>query len=93
MANLKDNYRYVNITTATSTQVTSNAGQLIKIIINKATASTIQYIDGSGTTPIGTMKASMPEGSYEILAEFTQGLRIITGGSPDLTIVYASIGA
>lgn len=93
MSDLKDNYRYVNITSATSTQVTSNAGQLIKIIVNKATASTIAYIDGTGTTPIGTMKASITEGSYEILATFTQGLRIITGGSPDLTIVYSSIGA
>jgi hypothetical protein len=93
MADLKDNYRYLNITTATTTQVTSNQGQLIKIIVNKATASTIAYIDGTGSTPIGTMKASMPEGSYEILATFTQGLKIVTGGSPDLTIVYSSIGA
>lgn len=89
---LKDNYRYVNITTATSTQITSNAGQLIKVIVNKTQATPTVIIDGTGSTPIATLKGSIAEGSYEFLCTFTQGLKVTTGNGGDLTIVYSSIG-
>ncbi len=90
---LRDNYKYTYITTATTTQVLTGQGSLVRIIVNTTAAGTIGLIDGtSGTTVnIGQLKASIPEGTYEFGIQLTSGLRIVTGGASDITVVTSGL--
>lgn len=80
-----------NITTATTTTVKSGKGILRGISVNTTAAGTITVYDntaGSGTK-IGTLKASIVEGTYFGLpAVFNTGLTIVTAAASDIT-VYA----
>lgn len=90
---LRDNYKYTYIATATTTQVVTGQGCLVRIVVNTTAAGTISIIDNiSGSTVnIALMKASIAEGSYEFGVQFVTGLRIITAGASDITVVTSQL--
>lgn len=93
MASYKDNYKYAYIETATTTQVDTGQGQLIRIIVGETAAGAISVIDNvSGSTVnLATLKASIAEGVYEFNVQYATGLRIITAGASKITVVYNPI--
>ena len=91
MRPLRDDYELAYIDSATTTQVYTGNGRLVRIIIGETAAGAISLIDNtSGTTAnIGTLKASIAEGTYEFGISFGAGLRIVTAGASKITVVYA----
>ena len=87
---VKDNYKYLRISSATTTQVATGPCSLIAIIVNTTAAGTIGIIDNtSGTTvDVGQLAASVANGRYEYGIRLAAGLRIITGAASDITVVY-----
>lgn len=83
-------YNKTYIDSATTTQVKTGNGVLRAIIIGETAAGAISIIDGtSGTTAnIGTLKASIVEGTYFFDTSFSQGLRIVTAGASKITVVW-----
>lgn len=84
-------YDALNITTATTTTVKTRPGKLHSIVVNTTAAGTITIYDntaGSGTK-IGTLKASVVEGTYLFDCAFNTGLTIVTGAASDITVNYA----
>lgn len=84
---------YTNITSASTTQVISRPGRLVRVILNKPIASsTIKLIDNTaGTTAnIGTITNTTDVKPYmlEYNLKFSAGLRIITSGADDITVVW-----
>lgn len=84
---------YNYITTATTTQVKSGSGYLHKIVLNKPVASsTIKLIDNTaGTTAnIGIITNTTDVKPYELVYDvrFSTGLRIVTSGTDDITVIY-----
>lgn len=90
----RDNYQYAYISTATTTQVDSGQGQLIRIVLGETAAGAISIIDNTtGTTVnLASLKASIVEGTYDFNVQYNTGLRIITAGASKLTVVYSPIG-
>lgn len=79
------------ITTATTTAVKAQGGEVHRIIIGTTAAGTItlnQTINGS-TAAVVVFKASMPEGSYEIGIRFAGKIEVVTAGASDVTIVWS----
>lgn len=89
----RDNYKYAYIDSATTTQVDTGQGQLIRIVLGETAAGAISIIDNTSgsTVNIGTLKASIAEGVYEFNVQYSAGLRIITAGASKLTVVYNPI--
>lgn len=86
-----NNYNYIS--SATTTQVKTGPGQLHAIVVGETAAGAISIIDGtSGTTAnIGTLKASIVEGTYRFEnCKFSAGLRIVTAGASKITVIYSS---
>lgn len=82
-------YNYRNITTNTTTLVKTGAGILKSITVNTTAAGTIGIFDAvTATNPIGTLKASVAEGTYEFNIGFGTGLTIVTGAASDITVSY-----
>ena len=75
-------YNYTNITSATSTQVSTKPGTILgTVIINKWVANGVVAIydnASSAANPIATITAGA-----------TIGLRIVTTGANDITIIWA----
>lgn len=92
MADFRDNYKYAYISSATTTQVDTGQGQLIRIIVGESTATALQIIDGTSgsTTNLGELKASVAEGTYEFNVQYATGLRIVSGAGK-YTVVYNPI--
>lgn len=90
---LRDNYKYTYITSATTTQVLAGQGALVRIVINKATTGAISIIDGiSGSTVnIGTIAAGTPAQSIDYGIQVVSGIRIINASAEDLTIVSSAL--
>lgn len=88
---MKDDYKYAYISTATTTQVFSGAGKLIRIIVTETAAGAISIIDNTtgSTVNVGQLKASIAEGNYEFGINLVNGLRIITAGASKITVVYS----
>lgn len=84
-------FQYTNITSATTTQIATGRGRLHSIVVNTTAAGAISIIDNtSGTTAnIGTLKASVVEGTYLYDVSFSKGLRIVTAGASDITVCWA----
>lgn len=81
------------ITSATTTPVKVGNGRLLSIIFNKpVSASTVTLQDGDGTTnttfAIVTNTSDVKPYSLPYNVKFTRGLRIITSGADDITVVY-----
>lgn len=84
---------YEYISSATTTQVKTGAGILHKIVVNAPVASsTIGIIDNTtGTTVnIGEITNTTDVKPYELIYDcrFATGLRIVTSGADDITVVY-----
>lgn len=85
---------YTNITTGATTQIYTGRCTLVAIVVNTTAAGSIKIIDGtSGSTAnVGTLKASISEGTYNYGAPagitLATGLRIITAGASDITVVW-----
>jgi hypothetical protein len=85
--------RSVNITTATTTQVKTGRGTLKSVVINKpVAAATVTLVDNTaGVTPvIGliTLTADLKPFTLPFNLRFSTGLRVITSGATDITVVY-----
>jgi hypothetical protein len=91
MPQLRDNYKYRYIDSATTTQIYSGQGQLVRIVVGETAAGAISIIDNTSgsTVNIGTLKASIAEGTYDFGVQFATGLRIITAATSKITVVYA----
>jgi len=78
------------ISTTTTTQVKTGNGILHAIIIGETAAGAISIIDNTegSTVNIGTLKASIVEGTYVFNCVFGAGLRIITAASSKLTVLW-----
>lgn len=83
-------YTYNNISTAATTVIKSSAGVLHSIVVNTTAAGAITVYDNtSGTgTKIGTLKASIAEGTYIFDVQFNTGLTIVTAAASDVTVSY-----
>lgn len=88
--------RFAYIAGAATTQVKSGPGRLIGIMVNKPVASsTITVIDNtSGTTAnLGIVTNTTEVKPYFVSygndgIKFSTGLRIVTSGADDITVVY-----
>ena len=90
--NLRDNYKYTHISTATTTTVSTIPCVLVAVIVNTTAAGTITLDDAiTATTPtIAIMKASIAEATYEYKVLCTVGLTVVTAGASDITVVTAT---
>jgi hypothetical protein len=79
-----------NITTATTTVVVSRPGTLKRICVNTTAAGSITVYDNTAAsgTKIGTLKASIAEGTYLQGIRFVTGLTVVTAAASDITVVY-----
>jgi hypothetical protein len=85
--------RIYHIAGAATTQVVTGKGVLRKIVVNTPIASsTIKLIDNTSgsTVNIGTITNTSAVEPYELCYDikFRTGLRIITSGADDITVVY-----
>ncbi len=92
---MRDDYKYAYIATATTTQVVTGPGRLIRIVVNTPIDGSVNVIDGTSgsTTNIGLIKtatASVNVPYYYYGIKFTTGLRIVTTGANDVTVVYTT---
>lgn len=81
----------INISSATTTQVTSQPGKLNKIIVNSHTSGSWKLINGTLTqTAIGgTYSPASGSGVYDLEPlGFDTGLCVVTAGTINLTLVY-----
>lgn len=79
-----------NITSATTTTVKSGRGNLGRIVVNTTAAGSITIYDNTAAsgTKIGTLKASIAEGTYTFECRFLVGLTIVTAGASDITVTW-----
>lgn len=94
---LRDNYKYSFLnngctTASISTQIASGTGSLIAVIVGSTSTAPVDITDGStgasATPTMGSLKASVAEGTYWFLSGFAQGLKITQGSPGKVTIVY-----
>ena len=83
--------KYLNISTATTTNVKKGNGVLVSIVLNETNAGIITIYDENSAT--GTIIATIAAGAaagtvFPYLAQFTVGLTIVTAGADDLTVTY-----
>lgn len=82
-------YQKTYIASATTTQVFTGTGVLKAIVVN-APAGTIGIIDGTAGTTVNVGQiAATGVGTYEYDITIANGLRIVTGGATDITVVWA----
>lgn len=87
-------FAYKYITTATTTDLSQNAGAYLQSIVvqNATLTGTVTIYDEStgGTTLIvGILQASLPGGTYTLNCALTQGLQVVTSSaSDDITVLY-----
>jgi hypothetical protein len=85
--------QYYYIAGAATTQVKTGRGRLRRIVLNKPVASsTIKIIDGTaGTTAnVATITNTTDVKPYflDYNKIFMNGLRIVTSGADDITVIY-----
>jgi hypothetical protein len=85
--------QYYYIAGAATTQVKTGRGRLRRIVLNKPVASsTIKIIDGTaGTTAnVATITNTSDVKPYflDYNKIFMNGLRIVTSGADDITVIY-----
>lgn len=89
MTELRDNYKYLHIAAAATTQVATGSGQLIAILVGTAAAGTVTVIDNTaGATPVIAILSATSVGTQWFLCQYVTGLRITTAAASDLTIIY-----
>lgn len=88
---MRDDYKYTNIASATTTVVNTGGTRLIRIVVNTTAAAAITVYDntaGSGTK-IATIAASPAIGTvFYYGVKTTTGLTVVTAGTSDITVVW-----
>jgi len=81
---------YIN--TAATTQVASGPCYLEAIVVNTTTAATVGIIDGTSGTAVnvGQLVASAGVGRYEYNCSMNSGIRVVTGGAGNYTVIWRS---
>lgn len=81
---------YNNIASATTITVKSSRGKLKAIQVNTTANGAITIYDNTTATgtKIGTLKASIAEGTYHFGCDFFNGLTIVTAAASDITVIY-----
>ena len=89
----RDDYKYTYVGAGATTQVATGPCRLIRIIVNTPLDGSINIIDGTSgsTTNVGIIKTvtadtNVPTYYYGI--KLPTGLRIITTGNSDVTVVW-----
>lgn len=81
---------FANITSAATTQVFTGKAKAVYIQVNATPTGNITIIDGtSGTTSTHGVVTAPTAGMLIRAYKFTSGVRIVTTGTPDIT-VYVS---
>lgn len=90
MASVVQENQYTNISTNTTTTIFTGKGFLHSIVVNTTANGSIKIIDNtSGTTAnVGTLKASIAEGTYLYDVAISAGLIIITAAASDITVCW-----
>lgn len=84
-------FNYRNITTATTTVVSSVPGVLHSVTINTTAAGTITLYDNTAAsgTKIATIAASIASGTNVTFdVSFTTGLTVVTAAASDITVSF-----
>lgn len=92
---LKDNYQYRSITTATTTNVDAGQGQLVRIVLTTTAAGAITIYDeasGGTTDIIASFTSSAALGTYDFGVQYKKGIQIVTAAASALTVVFNPIG-
>ena len=78
------------VTSSAASLVKSGAGFLHAVIVNSTAAGLVTIWDSTTLTgtKIGTLKASIVEGTYVYDVKFSTGLQVTSPNSANLTIVY-----
>lgn len=89
----RDDYKYTYIGAAATTQVKNGGCRLIRIVVNTPLDGSINVIDGTaGSTTnvalIKTVTADTNVPTYYYGIKLTTGLRVITTGNSDVTVVW-----
>ena len=82
---------YKHIATATTTQVFTGRATLVAIVVNTTAAGAITIYDEIGadvTNSIGILQASVLPGTFLYNITMGKGIKIVTAGASDVTIVY-----
>ncbi len=76
-----------NITSATTTQVHTGKAKAVYIQVNATPTGNITIVDGtSGTTSTHGVVTAPTVGMFIRAYDFSTGVRIVTTGSPDITV-------
>lgn len=83
-------YEHKNISTATTTVVSSGPCLMHCITVNTTAAGAITVYDNTAAsgTKIATMKSSIAEGTYRFDVNCRVGLTIVTAAASDITVAY-----
>jgi hypothetical protein len=86
---VEQRYLFLNVASATTTTI-ENAIFLHAIVINTTAAGGITIYDNTEAsgTKVGTLKASVVEGTYTYNCLLGTGLTIVTAAASDITIIY-----
>lgn len=85
-------FQYRNIPASGTVVVKPDSGVLHAVVVLKTSASTIEIYDNSSAASgdsIGTMKASIVEGSYIFDCDFINGLVLKLNGASEVTVIYS----
>lgn len=87
---IRDDYKYTNITTATTTLVQTGPVRLIRIVLNETTDGAITISDSAsaGTPLVAVIATSVAPQTLYYGVRLTTGLRITTAGASDITVVW-----
>ena len=89
---MRDDYKFAYIASATTTQVVSGPCRLIRVVVNDPADGTINIIDGTSgsTTNVALIAVTDALGAtwFDYGIKLTTGLRIITTGAQNITVVY-----
>lgn len=90
MAGPARNYLYKNLVGTQVATFATGVGTLHSIVVNATNNQPISIIDGltATTAIIGTLKASVAEGTYLYDCCFSTGLRINVQGGSDITVNF-----
>lgn len=93
MDNLRQDYKYAHISAATTTVIGVSNCTLVALTVNTTANGAITIYDNVGTATtniVGVLKASIAEGTYRYGIRLAQGLKIVTAGASDVTVVYST---
>lgn len=82
------------INTATTTQVHTGPALLDRITVNTSAAGTTVLYDNTGgdtTIPVANLPTLPAVGTYEYGCVLANGIKVVTGGVSDITVIYSSL--